>query len=744
MNFFILVFLCLLVLTMFSGFSLLFFHQPTHLYFSLVLIHMGFGMADQLLLVLLAFQRFRRHLGWPPTILKIPLYLSILASNWLPLTGEMLLGWTTLMLILDWFLTSYQLKKMGVSPIDRKKWRSWFLDYAILLQCMMTGLFITLGCLPFLLTYHKIHGLTLPFLVSWFLIRQIHHLPHSQGKWVWLGLAAFVALTSSLFYLKNVWRGDETDLKYPQVHRTVERQQDVPKLRPLAARHLTESASCSGTGCHDTLVEQWRGSSHRFAVNNQFFRKVVQVYIEMEGTEYVRTCINCHDPVGAFSLDTEQKYASGEINNPEGISCKACHLITDYDAVRGNGLYTVREPESYPDDGAPEKTEARRQHDLALHLDIRRHLRNYRRKGLYRPGEYCVTCHLVTVPQEVSGGDSFHLHTLFEQWRKSPWADHQNCVDCHLPRFQMDENGYLFFDHRIMGINTDLLVSADIPESEKLSVMDFNQWSARYLAGDLRFGSYQILADPRLYLFRKNPNRRPNALTLYTPEEIRRYKTGVYFLAGGPIIDLAVDIPANTEADGALQIKTKTTNVRVGHNFPSGPIDVQEIWLEAVLQDATGNEVYHLGGLDPYRFVDPTAPILGSRGIIDAEGKPLLKHEFWRAAKTIDKRVLEPFGSTEDRLTLPLAGLPAGKYTLKVQWNFRRMNQRIVNWVWPKKNKTMPIVILDYSRYELTITDRPDGFRSVATTLLQRPPRLPFDNFPTRAAEFDEEAASRP
>jgi len=477
---------------------------------------------------------------------------------------------------------------------------------------------------------------------------------------------------------------------------------------------LLGSDTCSGTSCHTDLVNQWRGSPHRFSVNNLFFKKQIALFIEMEGPEYVRICINCHDPVAALLPDAEERYARGEIDNPEGISCKACHVITAFDETRGNGLYFIKAPFSYPFDGSPEGSEERSIHDSAIHSDQRRHLRSYRRKQLYRKSNYCITCHLVTVPEQITGGKALRLHTLFDQWSGSKWEEITNCVDCHLPRFQMDLNGYSFFDHRIMGINTDLLLTAEVPLGDVPYVKDYNYFVGRYLAGDLSKGAYEVVADPSTYKFRKNPKREINIFQLFYPSEITRFLSSSIFLASGPILNLEVTGLNTATPENRLEVHTRTTNIRVGHNFPSGPIDVQEIWLEGILKEGSNSTIAHVGGMDENHYVDPSAPILGSRGIIDSEGQPLLRHEFWKAAAVIDKRVLVPFGSTEDRLLLPLPDPPIGEYNLIIRWNFRRMNQRIVDWVWEGENVSMPVIVLDYSNVKFAIeTDPVDENRYV-------------------------------
>lgn len=697
-------------------------------YLVLLTIHFAAGLSLLAVFIFIALKRFREVLGNFHFILKFILIVVFLISSFLPLTGEMILIWTTLLLSIDWFFTWIKLRRLGYDRQQRKALGREYLDFAILMQCLLTGLYIIIACLSFLLIYHKIHGLVLPLLLIWFSGRKALALT-GRKKWVALGVIASVfVLTIALYYNKQLKPIEEKNIAAEGVHRTIHSKSQRNSLKTLDEVSLSDSQSCSGKGCHNIIVNQWRGSSHRFSVNNIFFRKSVSLYLEMEGPDHVRICINCHDPVAAFSTGAEEQYQQGKIDNPEGISCKACHIITDFDSKVGNGIYTVKAPFVYPFYGAEEDSWERLSYGAGIKSDPRRHLGNYRRKKLYRPGEYCVTCHLVTIPDEVAPGPSFHLHTLFDQWRDSEWAEHQNCVDCHLPRFQMDENGYTFFDHRILGINNDLKLSAEVPDTEQIYVDDFNYFIDRYIKGDLEYNTYQLVADPKAYLFRKNPMKKINPFTLYTPAEMTRFFTTMYFLSGGPIIDMQAKPGSTLDAEGKLKINIKTTNTRVGHNFPSGPIDVQEVWLSTVLEDYSGNELFAIGTLDEHNYVEPGGPILGSRGIVDKDGNPLDRHEFWLAAKVIDKRVLKPFASVTDTQWVQFPELPEGKYKLTIKWNFRRMNQRITDWLYEDGKTTMPVSVLDYSVFYLSVKNQSEGRYRVFVTSVDRPKRKPFDD----------------
>ncbi len=725
------VFSVFMALTGLSGLTLMPFRDVDIPYLTRLTFHVAVGLLNIIFLVGMALLHFKRVLGWQAAIGRLFLYAVIFLFFLVPFTGSLIMICTTLLLWIDWRLARRRLRRMHVPSDEISQARSLYLDYAVVLQLSMTGWLTYIGCLSFFLPIHRIHALTLPAAVLWFSVRHIRSLRLLPKTLATAGLVAFIAACGSLYYWKQILRNDETDVTYPDVYQTVESSASRHLLKPANPSMLQDSASCSGKACHTVLVDQWRGSAHRFSVNNRFFQKQVALFIEMEGTTYVRTCINCHDPATALLPDAEERYARGEIDNPEGVSCKACHTITAFDGTRGNGLYTIKAPFSYPFDGYPEGSVERSRHDAAIHADPRRHLRSYRRKTFYRSSDYCIACHLITVPEELTGGPVLRLHTLFDQWRGSKWEKATNCVDCHLPRMQMDVHGYSFFDHRIMGSNVDLALAADVPTSELPYVEDYTSFTKRYLAGDLAKGRYEVVAEPAAYTFRQNPRRQINPLLFFYPSEIMRYLYAASFLSRGPILNLEVTGLHIEKPGQRLKIHTRTTNVRVGHNFPSGPIDVQEVWLQAVLRNEAGQLIAQIGGVDHRHYVDPHAPILGSRGIQDSQGRQLLRHEFWKAASVIDRRVLGPFESVEDTLVLPIRPPVEGTYSLEIRWNFRRINQRIADWVWDNQGVTMPIVELDRSTLTFTIEKDPSnkGDYAIKVHNVSRPPRSLGNNF---------------
>lgn len=67
-------------------------------------------------------------------------------------------------------------------------------------------------------------------------------------------------------------------------------------------------------------------------------------------------------------------------------------------------------------------------------------------------------------------------------------------------------------------------------------------------------------------------------------------------------------------------------NLGAGHNLPTGVIDQKYMWLEVVLRDRKGTEIYHSGAFNAVRGeTDPDA-VIWREDFIDVEGKRIPDH----------------------------------------------------------------------------------------------------------------------
>jgi len=440
------------------------------------------------------------------------------------------------------------------------------------------------------------------------------------------------------------------------------------------------SASCGTSGCHEDLHRQWRGSAHRFSVDNDFYRKVVKLFVDQKGPEAAGFCASCHDPVRVYNGTVAEAYADGSPPPGEGVSCIACHVAYAAEEPYANGAVGFRAPRPYP--GADD---AERAGNIAL--DPRFHMRNFLVENFHIKGPSCIPCHRVDLPgahdpalilQSVESADypgaEYAPHPPDAPPRgllEEEYYGYTGCIECHLvvPGDLKDrltgEFGYRgiygIYPHFIPGVNTDLALYANHPDADQDAIARGAARVEEFLAGDVQ----EELLHPEL---RKQGYVRPDSIG-----------DGV----------LAMDLAVSEDA-GGIALRTTTRHLRAPHPFPIGPFDLFEVWQEVEVKDAAGATVFHQGWLDETLRVDPLAHRLGAREL-NADGEPIERHQIWTVARVEDKRVIHSGGSVEDAYAIPLPADAARPLTIDVAWHFRRANQDFVDWVYDGPGRTMPI-----------------------------------------------------
>jgi hypothetical protein len=103
-----------------------------------------------------------------------------------------------------------------------------------------------------------------------------------------------------------------------------------------------------------------------------------------------------------------------------------------------------------------------------------------------------------------------------------------------------------------------------------------------------------------------------------------------------------------------LPITVRITNNKLGHDFPTGPLDIIQAWIELTVTDDQGNVVYTSGGLDDKRYIDPGSFMFKAEPV-DRYGNLIDRHNLWEMVGIRYRRSLygttpsEPAGSKTAR-----------------------------------------------------------------------------------------------
>ncbi len=383
------------------------------------------------------------------------------------------------------------------------------------------------------------------------------------------------------------------------------------------ARSLSGSETCGTSGCHAQILQEWKPSAHRFAAMDTIFQGIQKVMAEQNGAESTRYCGGCHDPISLFS-GTKNLFVQDLTSlqgHQEGVSCLACHSIRETD-LRGNANYTIVQPTEYLWQWSAAGP-GRVARDFLIRTYPAAH--NSLSKRMFKTPEYCAACHKQFIDQEVNRVGWVQLQNQYDNWAASHWNQKGDprrtieCRECHMP-----------------------LVDSSDPAAG--DVADYNRGPA-----DGKHRSHRFVASNQLM---------PAVLKLEGWEEqvrlTERWLRGEYEVpeiadkwSEGPIVRLAIEVPDRVARGEAFTARVIFTSNKVGHDYPTGPLDIIQSWLELRVTDEDGVLVYTSGARDHKSFIEP-GTFLFKAEPVDQYGNLIDRHNLWEMVGVRYRRALFP------------------------------------------------------------------------------------------------------
>ncbi len=402
------------------------------------------------------------------------------------------------------------------------------------------------------------------------------------------------------------------------VERAIVEQKQSGSLKPSA---LAGSATCGSSGCHQSIYKEWRASAHGFAAEDILFLQVQDLLIKEKGAAESRACAGCHDPAALLGGTRHEGLPQGsELPIFEANSCITCHSTIETD-TNGNGGYVIQAPERY----LFEERDAGLA-GLAAKFLIRaypeKHVAEYKRP-LYKTSEFCAACHKqVPPPGEATTAGLAQEQNEYDSWRSGRFyhgKDHTDtieCLECHMPLVDSDDpargddvdsyrspNDGKHRSHRVLASNMYIPATMDIPGGDEQAEL-----TIKWLRGEIE-----------------------------VPEIADKWTTG-------PTVEMQIDAPESIRAGDLVNIQLHLHNNKTGHDFPAGPLDVLESWIELTVEDNLGNKLMELGA---DRSISPSidAPVVYKADWYDSQGLPVERHNLWDVVGASYKRVIQSGGS---------------------------------------------------------------------------------------------------
>ena len=441
----------------------------------------------------------------------------------------------------------------------------------------------------------------------------------------------------------------------------------------IPARLLLGSASCGSSGCHSTIYKEWQPSAHHYSAIDPFYEGVKTNYIHDRGAKAPRYCAGCHQPVTL--LADEPIYAKTQGDGSEGSSCVFCHAIRDT-LTRGNANYVVRPPEPYLFE-LSSRPALRRIAYLLIRLHPAQHNLDFDVKHS-ETAEFCGTCHKQYINKQENGWGFVQLQDQYDNWKNGPWHTdprrNLQCQDCHMHEVRADDparnaQGFVH-DHRILASNTFAPVMLGLPGAQRQAEL-VKQW----LTG--------------------------NAVI---PEIAGRWPSG-------PILPVELEPEGTFVAGQKAALRALVVNRKVGHQFPTGPLDVLQAWLELRVTDARGRTIYTAGTLGPAGPVEGNT-VQYRAYLLNKKAEPVYTHSLWNVVGARDKRAIPPGGSdmTEFHFAVPRGTV--GPLHCQLRLLYHKFNSTSLAQLFPAGNAPkIPIIEISHSTIEVPLASGRGGLR---------------------------------
>jgi len=457
----------------------------------------------------------------------------------------------------------------------------------------------------------------------------------------------------------------------------------------LDPRSLAGSETCGASGCHTQIYAEWKPSAHRYAAMDPIFLGIQNVMAKQNGPESTRYCGGCHDPISLFS-GTKNIFVgnlTGLHGYNEGISCLACHSIQKTD-IQGNANYTITQPSEYLWQWSPDRTAGAVARNFLIRTWPARH--NRLGKRVFKKPEYCAACHKQFIDQEVNRVGWVQLQNQYDNWSASHWNKKGDprttveCRECHMP-----------------------LIESDDPAAGDST--DYNR-----TAGDGKHRSHRFLGANNFVpsLLKLDGGEEHAALTnqwlqgqIEIPEIKRKW-------SDGPIVRIRIETPPRVEPGGKLPIRVVLVSNKVGHDYPTGPLDMIQSWVEIRVEDERGRTVFSSGKRDKRNFLEP-GTFLFKAEPVDQYGNLIDRHNLWEMVGVRYRRSLFPGYSdtVEYNVVCPSGGLREagqkaagarefsvstarpGRLRIEATLHYRKIDQFLLNYVLGEKaGLTAPVV----------------------------------------------------
>ncbi len=419
--------------------------------------------------------------------------------------------------------------------------------------------------------------------------------------------------------------------------------------------------------CHADVHAGWSASVHRFSsFNNPAYlasvRETREVALKRDGNvQASRWCAGCHDPVPFFSgaFDDPQFDDVNHATSQAGITCTVCHSITNVNSTKGNGDYTIEEPEHYPftySDNAALRWLNRQLVKAKPAMHKKTFLKDF-----HKDAEFCSTCHKVHIPFELNHYKEFlRGQNHYDPYLLSGVSGHgarsfyypekaqSNCNECHMPRIASEDFGAKPYkdSEGALQVHNHLFPAANTGVAWLKERQDVVKAHQNFLKGTMRVDLFGVREDGTI---------------------------------DGPLhAPLRPDVPKLQPGERYL-FETVIRTLKLGHLFTQGTTDSNEVWLDVIVR--SGDRVIgRSGGVNEKNEVDPWSHFVNNF-VIDREGNRINRRNPQDIFTTLYNHQIPPGAGQTVHFGFQVPEDVSQPITVEVKLQYRKFDSEYMRYV---------------------------------------------------------------
>jgi len=316
-------------------------------------------------------------------------------------------------------------------------------------------------------------------------------------------------------------------------------------------------------------------------------------------------------------------------------------------------------------------------------------------KRLFKTPEYCAACHKQFIDEEVNKVGWVQLQNQYDNWRKSKWNPEGEpdkvveCRECHMP-----------------------LQASDDPAAGD----DMDSYRTKH---DGKHRDHRFIASNSFVpmVLELEGWEKQHELTVAWLQGKREIPEIAYKWASGPAVAIEIQSPDSVRPGEEFEVRVVISSNKVGHDFPTGPLDIIQSWINLEVTDDQGNSVMSSGSVDSTHFIAPGAFMFKAEPV-DRYGNLIDRHNLWEMVGVRYRRSLfpgfadaaqfsfscpsvmttkggSPLENEDFELEVPVSA--AGELRVKAKLRYRKVDQFLLNFLFGEDSGlTAPITDMSW------------------------------------------------